>query len=232
MTAATRAWNRERAAASDWTPPSVHTLIVAPHPDDEILLFGGLIAHQLDAGSTVVVLTVTDGEAAYPGREPQLLAEIRRREQHEALRVLGGTDLRVVRLGVPDGAVASFSTTISDAIGELSEPDGLVAAPWHLDHHTDHEAVGRAALVACRRAEVQLVQGLFWSWWHRHPDELGRPLRRLPLPPTTVERRRRALACHRSQLDADDATPVLDITALEPLDWAYEYHLADRSDVD
>ena len=78
-------WAPQRTDAQRWEPPRKLTVVVAPHPDDETLLSGGLIAHQARAGVPVIVLAVTDGEAAYPG-DPDGLARQRRREQRQALR--------------------------------------------------------------------------------------------------------------------------------------------------
>ena len=39
-------WAPQRTDAQRWEPPRKLTVVVAPHPDDETLLSGGLIAHQ------------------------------------------------------------------------------------------------------------------------------------------------------------------------------------------
>src|ERR1700722_17460102 len=61
-----RAWQRVLANAPDWMPPDGPLLIVSPHPDDEILGAGGLIHTWKKLGRIVTVISVTDGEAAYP----------------------------------------------------------------------------------------------------------------------------------------------------------------------
>ena len=63
-TAAPRDWDAARTAASQWAPPMVPTTVVVPHPDDEALLFGGLIHLQCRRGVRVRILAVTDGEQA------------------------------------------------------------------------------------------------------------------------------------------------------------------------
>src|SRR5690606_30041337 len=84
--------------------PTGRTVVVVPHPDDEALAAGGLIAHQRARGREVVVGAVTDGDAAYPDWEGTHLARVRRREQLEALHRLGVGRHAVHRLGIPDGA--------------------------------------------------------------------------------------------------------------------------------
>lgn len=41
-------------------------VVVAPHPDDEVLGCGGLIAAARAAGVPVLIIALTDGEQAYP----------------------------------------------------------------------------------------------------------------------------------------------------------------------
>jgi LmbE family N-acetylglucosaminyl deacetylase len=74
-------------------------LVIAAHPDDEVLGMGGTIAVHTDRGDAVRVLIVTDGSSTqYPGD-----AEIRSRKEEEARRAaseLGVDDY--VHLDLPD----------------------------------------------------------------------------------------------------------------------------------
>src|SRR6202044_612035 len=69
-----------------WELPFVPTLVLAPHPDDETLGAGGLIAKLRRAGVTVTIVAITDGENAYAGT-PRL-GDIRVLEQNEAVQRL------------------------------------------------------------------------------------------------------------------------------------------------
>ena len=51
----------------DW--PSA--VIVAAHPDDEILGAGGTLARLAAGGARLRLVAVTDGEASHPGTDPQ-----------------------------------------------------------------------------------------------------------------------------------------------------------------
>ena len=91
-------WSALHASARPWDPPRVPTLVVVPHPDDEVLLAGGLIATQRERGVDVHVIGVTDGEAGLPLRVPARdLGQVRRREQAEALCTLGVSRLLITR---------------------------------------------------------------------------------------------------------------------------------------
>ncbi len=226
-----RRWLAAHEAAVPWSPPQADTLVLVPHPDDELLLFGGLIARQIDSGCEVTVLAATDGEAAYASAEAQTLASLRRREQSEALRTLtGGPSVEIVRLGLPDGALAEHADELVDAIRHHAQTKPFVAAPWTMDHHCDHEALGHAAIRAVSNTDVALVFGLFWAWHHRFPEDLSAPLLKLALPPAVLRRKRAALCCHHTQLQWPGEDPILTRAALEPIRWPAEYYLAHELD--
>ena len=222
-----RTWSRSRRRAAPLRLPAVPTLVVAPHPDDEALLAGGLIAAQRARSVDVQVLAVTDGEAAYDTGDRRDLAARRRFEQLAALEELGVGSDSVTRLAIADGAVAERVDEIADAIGSF-EHVGLVVAPWTGDYHCDHEAVGAAALDAVARTGGALIFGLFWTWHRRTPADLAdERLLELQLDADARCRRRRAIECHRSQFAHDDA-PQLTAELIGPLDWQAEYFLSPR----
>ena len=76
-------WSALLGGLPAWEPPSERMLVVAPHPDDETLGAGGLIAYQRSRGVEVTVAAVTDGERAYA--DSRGLGETRVLEQAEAL---------------------------------------------------------------------------------------------------------------------------------------------------
>lgn len=220
-------WAPALAAARPWTPPARRTIVVAPHPDDESLSSGGLIAFQRDRGLEVVVVAVTDGEASHDPDGELDLARIRRREQSAALDLLGVGSPFVRRLDVPDGHVASFETEVALRLVELLRPDDLVVASWSRDVHPDHEACGRAAFDATRVIPATLVYSLFWTWHHRRVDEVDRSrLLSFALPSTTHAAKQRAIRQHVSQFETRGGhPPILDDRFVEPATWPTEYFL-------
>jgi LmbE family N-acetylglucosaminyl deacetylase len=77
-------------------------LVVAPHPDDEVLAAGGLLATALAAGRDVHVAVVTNGD--YYGTDYGLSRET---ESVNALGLLGLPENDVVFLGYPDAGLLS-----------------------------------------------------------------------------------------------------------------------------
>jgi LmbE family N-acetylglucosaminyl deacetylase len=205
--------------------PAVPTLVVVPHPDDETLMAGGLIAAQRARAVDVHVLAVTDGEAAYESADRRELAARRRSEQLAALAELGVGPDAVTRLAIPDGAVAEHVDQIADAIASF-EHVGLVVAPWTGDYHCDHEAVGVAARRAVARTGGALIFGLFWTWHHRTPADLAdERMLELQLDGDARRRRRQAIQCHRSQFVHHGDAPQLTPELIRPIGWQAEYFL-------
>lgn len=89
-------------------------LVFAPHPDDESLGAGGLIARAVEKNATVMVVMVTDGSSShttsgYSNLKAHInvtgnisLPELRHTETLNALKNLGVSEKNVVFLGYPD----------------------------------------------------------------------------------------------------------------------------------
>jgi LmbE family N-acetylglucosaminyl deacetylase len=200
-----------------------------PHPDDEALSMGGLIQRQVAAGVEVIVLAVTDGEAAYDRSGDLVLAQARCAEQEQAMAMLTGRSVTLHRLGVPDASVAQHEDAVVDALDEVLNAESFVVAPWSSDHHADHEACGRAAERAAHVHDVPLVGALFWAWHH---DALaavdGRRLLALQLSADESRCKLRSIRCHRSQTQPWSTHPaLLDPTNLAVTTWNEEYYIGD-----
>ncbi len=154
--------------APRWTeaaPPfRRRVLIVAPHPDDEVLGCAGIMRWLDAAGLTVEIVAVTDGDASHARSSrvtPQRLVEIRAAERTAALSALGLEHLSVHRLGFQDGDVASMEHELVRAL--LVEGHTTLVVPWRHDGHPDHEAVGRAGMAAAIAAGAACVEVPIWS---------------------------------------------------------------------
>ena len=82
-------------------------MVLAPHPDDESLGCGGMIAAACEAGTPPVVVFITDGAASHPGSrrfDATARRDIREQEARRAAAVLGLAEDRLVFLRLPDGA--------------------------------------------------------------------------------------------------------------------------------
>jgi LmbE family N-acetylglucosaminyl deacetylase len=176
-------------------------VILAAHPDDEVLGAGGLITLLAGAGARLRLVSVTDGEASHPGHgDPAGLARRRARERAEALVRLGAADAEVIRLGLPDSGLAGRENDLAAALGDVVTGFAACLAPWHGDVHADHEVVGRAATQAAPRVICYPV----WMWHWARPADSRVPWElavRVPLPPASAARKKSAIGCFRSQLE-------------------------------
>ena len=221
LATAEETWIDYLKSAPEWRPEEKLTVVVSPHPDDETLGAGGLIATQRLRGTPVKLLAVTDGEAAYT--DVPDLGRKRRAEQLDAADALGMARDCVVHLALRDSGVAESESLLADRIEACVTSETLLVAPWARDPHPDHEACGRAAAVAASRTGAKLISYFFWTWhWFTLECLKGLPLRRLVLSDDARLRRERALACHRSQLHRDGEPPVLPEILLAPARRAFE----------
>ncbi|MFJ6213271.1 PIG-L deacetylase family protein [Streptomyces sp. NPDC092296] len=194
-------------------------LLVAAHPDDEVLGLGGTIARLAAAGARLRLAAVTDGEASHPRSTAPAardLARVRRAEARRALDALGAADTEIVPLGLPDTGVARYEQQLTDRLAGLLTGFDLCAAPWSGDVHTDHEAAGRAALAAGAATGVPVLQYPVWAWHWARPGDPRVPWHRaarVSLDGAAVARKRAALDCFASQLlplgDGPADAPVL-----------------------
>lgn len=183
--------------------------MLAPHPDDETLGTGGLVAALAAAKAEVTVAILTDGAASHvgaPGWTPTRLAGLRRAEAGAALRTLGHRD-PAVALGWRDASphvpgTSAWDATVRRLVALCRRRRiACVAASWGGDPHCDHEAAARLAAAVARRIGARLFFFAVWGW--TRPD-LDRRLAAVRARAISVARHRgqtrRALACHRSQL--------------------------------
>ncbi|MFA9429801.1 N-acetyl-1-D-myo-inositol-2-amino-2-deoxy-alpha-D-glucopyranoside deacetylase [Egicoccus sp. AB-alg2] len=191
-------------------------LCVHPHPDDESIACGGLLASTVAAGRRAVVVTCTGGE------EGENLAGIdlgaddlvthRRRELADALAALGVTEHEY--LGYRDSGMVGSPTNhhpdsfhgadIEEAAGRLAAvvrrvrphvvvSDDATGTYGHPDHVKAHHVTVRAvALAADPRADVP---GEPWRVVKRYVNVIGRS---------------RLAAMHHALIDAGLASPFGD----------------------
>jgi LmbE family N-acetylglucosaminyl deacetylase len=124
------------------------TLVIAPHPDDEVLGVGGTIARLSDAGQEVFVAVVTRG---YPPAFTadivmQVRAEAKMAHDHLGVRRTFWLDLPAAQLS--ETSHASLNAALHKTIAEASPKTLLV--PFVGDIHLDHQLTFLSSLVAAR----------------------------------------------------------------------------------
>jgi LmbE family N-acetylglucosaminyl deacetylase len=164
-------------------------LVVAAHPDDEVIGASFVLTHAKDA----YVLHVTDGAPADPGLWSPLAppsrsgyAALRRAESLEALALAGLPSGRVHSLGFADqelcACLPALIARMRAAIATIA-PDVVVVHPYE-GGHPDHDATALAVHVAVGAFGPPLVE---MTSYHRRDGAL-RTGAFLPLPIPVVER--------------------------------------------
>lgn len=208
-------WLQYLAELPPFEPGDGPFLVISPHPDDETLATGGLIAAQAQRGRDVLVIAVTDGENAYANNRG--LGEVRIREQECAIEKLGAGKVRMLRLGLRDSSVAADIDRLVALLRPHVTAGSHIVAPWLRDYHPDHEACGEAAFRIAKETQSRLSWYFFWTWHRGSTDDVhSLDLRTFSLSPEQTERKCQALACHRSQLERDGEPPILPENLLAP----------------
>jgi LmbE family N-acetylglucosaminyl deacetylase len=133
-------------------------LVIAAHPDDEVLGMGGTIAvHALIRGDSVRILCVTDGSSAqYPGDTAR--RERKNEEARQAGQKLGVSDY--VHLDLPDMRLDTLShIEVNAVIGEqVVEFQPQIVYTVHPDVNLDHRTLFESVLVTTRPTPGQSVR--------------------------------------------------------------------------
>jgi LmbE family N-acetylglucosaminyl deacetylase len=181
-----------------WLGPQrrdVELLIVAPHPDDEVIGPGGRAALTADRGVGAIV--VTDGARGAGGRSEPGLAARREEESIAGLRHVRAAFVWFLRLSSPavqkepTGAAAD---AIAAAVARFAPKCVVTTSPY--ERHPTHLATLRATIAALKRSSAP-------------PEFLGIPVWD-PVPGfdgvseldvgAVLEAKLAAIRCHASQL--------------------------------
>jgi len=216
-----------RITCRELLPPDRRLVVVAPHPDDEVLACGGLLA-SLAGDCEGLLISVTDGEGSHPDSPrwtPQRLREVRLRESRTALAELGleRPAWQWQRLHLPDSGVQT--DVLAEALAQWIRPGDRVISTWRRDGHRDHEATGLACAQAAAHCGARHFEAPIWAWHWALPGDPRLPwarARRLDLDEAAVQRKRRAIQAHTSQLEGP--RPILEARLLDTLLQPFEVY--------
>ena len=193
--------------------PFARTLVIAPHPDDESIGVGGLLAHAAQRGASVRVVFLTDGENnPWPQRvtrrrwritddDRREWGKTRRCEARHALMALGVPAHSAVFLGFPDDGLAAVEPrSLARSIGNvlLHFHPTLLVVPSLDDYHPDHRAACRATMQALGAIEPHDLPMTLSYVVHGRLRAGDR--QRIPIGPEERARKRDAIGNHATQL--------------------------------
>jgi LmbE family N-acetylglucosaminyl deacetylase len=141
-------------------------LVVAAHPDDEVLGCGGTIARHADAGDSVIVLIAAEGLTSRQKQRDRMLISdqlsLLQIAVQQSAEVLGATSVKC--LSLPDNRLDSLDRL--DLIKQIEEHIGFYQPQVVYVHHAgdvnvDHRRLHEAVVTACRPTPGHPVQRLF-----------------------------------------------------------------------
>ena len=146
-------------------------LIVAPHPDDEVLGCSGLIQRLLREGKRVDVVILSGGEKSHAGCcqiEESLLIGSRRNLSCKAAGLLGLSLKNLHFLNYPDGSI-SYDCPETGQLKNLIEglqPDAIFV-PHRGEGWSDHLAAGDIVRkLIGKDSKIELYEYCVWFWFY------------------------------------------------------------------
>jgi len=146
-------WGIPLPVSTDWKDlegENERILIVAPHPDDEVLAVGGTIAQLTQEGHTVVVVFLTNGDAnraakrlltmnpLHRGTDYRTLGYRRQKEASLALASLGVPPGQMIFLGYPDQGLTPLWTNHWERDNPYKSPYTKASHPFYSNSYNPH----------------------------------------------------------------------------------------------
>jgi LmbE family N-acetylglucosaminyl deacetylase len=189
-----------------WGP---RALVVAAHPDDEVLGCGGTMARLADAGVEVHTLILATGHASRDDASPTdaLALAALQAAAHAAGNALGTAS--VTLCGLPDNQLDAVPllTVVKHVEATLRRVQPTVVFT-HLanDVNIDHAIVHRAVLAATRPQPGVCVRDVYYfeiasssEWGAQTPGWTFRPTLGVDVT-ATLDRKLEAMACYAAEL--------------------------------
>lgn len=149
--------------------PKGRVLIIAPHPDDEVIGCGGLIARLVGEGRTPHIIIMTGGEGSHRScclTSDNDIKTARRRLTRNALNILGVKEEYIHELDFPDGGISAThpeADKLSRLISEIS-PDMIFVPHWG-EGWPDH--INTAEIVKNMVSDdIKIYEYCVWMWYY------------------------------------------------------------------
>ena len=202
-----RGWLTAQPPVNDgWKPAGGPVVVIAPHPDDEVIGCGGTLCRHVAAGEAVCVVYLTRGETSrgYPWLSPAEKQVKRQDEARKSCAILGVRDMVFLdgadgNLEAPAGMVI-LASKVREALS-LRMPK-LIYVPHADDNHPDHVAAYRMTLqlASALSPRPEVMQ---YELWSPLAADFGVDISR------RMKAKIKAIKCHQLALDAFDYVPTM-----------------------
>ena len=151
-------------------PLTGKTIIIAPHPDDEVIGCAGLIQALVERGTPPHVIILTGGEGSHRGCCDTSAEEIiaaRHQLTLKAAATLGLPMSHIHCLHYPDGAVAlehSETEKLQALLSELAPQSVFV--PHRGEGWSDHLQAAEIVKHMLKGQDVSIYEYCVWMWYY------------------------------------------------------------------
>ncbi len=144
-------------------------LIVAPHPDDEVIGCGGLIARLVEQGNAPQIIVMTGGEGSHgkDNVDTAAIVKARRGLTRNALSILGVPESNLHELDFKDGGISAESEQIVrlKELIDAIQPDTVLVPHWG-EGWSDHVTTAKI-VKSLVPTNAQVWEYCVWMWYYQ-----------------------------------------------------------------
>jgi LmbE family N-acetylglucosaminyl deacetylase len=193
---------REGTSLEEYRERKDNILVIAPHPDDDVLGAGGTMAAAVVRGKGVFSVYLTDGRGSPRKDQPvsdDAMAALREKEALSSLRALGSAGAFFLRRPSEELAGEKGETAGKELleIFQFIRP-GEVYLPAPYERHRTHQRCTRISVEALRTAGDPKATLLGYSLWGSFWGEKKRVVRDIS---SLIGKKVEAVLAHGSQID-------------------------------
>jgi LmbE family N-acetylglucosaminyl deacetylase len=191
---------------------NLRVIVFSPHPDDDVLGCGGILARHVMDGDTVKIVYMTDGRHCefrttfldklfsimhhnrFPS--PEELIEIRKEEAIAASKELGIPKENLVFLGYEDRSLSNNLETATEKVTQILQlvSPHLIYIPHKNETHVDHIATYNMLKNALGAYSSEILIRQYQVWVPLHEPDIIFNLK------DVINIKRKAVLRHKSQL--------------------------------
>jgi len=148
-------------------------IVFAPHPDDETLGCGGVIAKRVRQGCNVFVVFMTDGRYALTpvgitsDPSPLEMKEIRKKEALRAIGILGIRDKNTIFLDFEDTTLRKYKMEAYKRIVQILKDvsPSEIFFPQRKEYHIDHQVTNMIVEEVIRNSKLNVTKYQYAIAW-------------------------------------------------------------------
>ena len=193
---------REGALLEDYRGRKGNILVIAPHPDDDVLGAGGTMAAASDQGKAIFSVYITDGRGS-PRKDQSIsdeaMAARREKEAQSALQAVGAVGAFFLKRRSEEIAGEIGQKTgkeLTEVLQFMQPEEVFLPAPY--ERHRTHQRCTRMSIDALRMAGDLKTTLLGYSLWGSFWGEKKRVVRDIS---PFIKKKVEAVLAHASQID-------------------------------